>query len=317
MKKNGRLCVLSILALGVGAAQAEMPRQDTIVVHGEVASSSPVESGLSVELAGNGIPAQKALVNADNSFEIRAAAQGVYQLRVIAQNGQVIHEEYVSINPNQTLSIRLPERTASNNSHESSISLQQLRHKVPPDAQKAYQKGERLAAKGDLGQARVCFQEAVSRDPEFADAYNELGAAMAGLNDLPKAAEQFQKAIDLAPEHRRALPNLSIVLAKMDRYHEAGVVARRALRVVPEDGHIHYILAASLMLEHGNIDEIVTHLERAAGDIPAAHVTAAELLSQNGRSQEAINQFKAYLLAAAPSDPLRPKVEERLAQLLQ
>ena len=195
--------------------------------------------------------------------------------------------------------------------------MQQLQHKVPPAAQKAFQKGERAATKGDLEQARTCFEEAVAQDPEFADAYNELGGVDAGLNHLADAASQFQKAIDLVPEHRRALPNLSIVLAKMERFHEAGQVARRALQVVPSDSRMHYILAASLVDEHGDIDEILAHLDRAATDIPSAHITAADLLAQNGRTDEAIHRLEGYLVRAAPGDALRPKVEARLAQLRQ
>lgn len=315
MKPNLRLIVLIVLALAAG--RAEPAPTDTIVVRGEITSSSPIASGLSVEMAGNSMRFESAFVGADNSFEFRSVTPGVHELRVVASNGQVLYQEYVSVSPNLTLSIRLPEQSPTSRSGESTISLQQLRHKVPPAAQKAFQKGERAAAKGDLNQARTCFEEAVARDSEFADAYNELGGVDAGLNHLEEAAAQFQKAIDLVPEHRRALPNLSIVLAKMERFHEAGQVARRALQVVPGDGHMHYILAASLMMEHRSIDEILPHLERAAADVPSAHLTAAELLAQCGRFEEAIHLLEDYLGRAAPGDALRPKAEARLAQLRQ
>jgi tetratricopeptide (TPR) repeat protein len=315
MKPNVRLVALIVLVSAAGRAQP--PRADTIAVRGEITSSSPLASGLSVELASNGTGSETAFVNSDNSFEFRSVTPGVHQLRVLAANGQVLYQEYVSVNPNQTLSIHLPDRSPANHSGESTISLQQLQHKVPAAAQKAFEKGERLAAKRDFEQARACFAEAVARDPEFADAYNELGGVEAALNRLEEAAAQFQKAIDLVPEHRRALPNLSIVLAKMERFHEAGQVARRALQVVPGDGRIHYILAASLLEENGNIDEILAHLERAAADVPSANVTAAEVLAQRGRQQEAIRHLEDYLKRAAPGDSLRSKVEARLAQLRQ
>jgi tetratricopeptide (TPR) repeat protein len=315
MKPNLRLVAFIVLAVATG--RAEPVRSDTIVVRGEITSSSPIASGLSVELAGNGVRFESAFVGPDNSFEFRSVTPGVHELRVVAANGQVLYQEYVSVAPNQTLSIRLPDQPRSDRSGESTISLQQLRHKVPAAAQKAFQKGERAAAKGDLDQARTCFEEAVARDPEFADAYNELGGADAGLNRLEEAAAQFQKAIDLVPEHRRALPNLSIVFAKMERFHEAGQVARRALQVVPGDGRMHYILAASLVVEHGNIDAILPHLERAAADVPSAHLTAADLLAQCGRFEEAIHHLEDYLNRAAPGDSSRPKAEARLAQLRQ
>lgn len=315
MKPN--MCLIALVVLGLAAGRAALAGPETITVRGEITSSSPIGSGLSVELGGNGMRFETAFVNADNSFEFRSATPGVHELRVLAANGQVLYQEYVSVNPNQTLSIRLPEQPPAKRSSESTISLQQLQHKVPLAAQKAFQKGEKAAVKGDLDQARTCFEEAVAKDPEFADAYNELGGTNAGLNHLAEAAAQFQKAIDLAPEHRKALPNLSIVLAKMERLHEAGQVARRALQVIRGDSRMHYILAASLVDEHGNIDEILAHLDRAAADIPSAHVAAADLLAQHGRFEEAIHHLEGYLDRAAPGDALRPKVEARLAQLRQ
>jgi len=315
MKLNVPLIALIVLVLAAGRAEPAQP--ETIAVRGEITSSSPLASGLTVELAGNGMGFQSTFVNPDNSFEFRSVTPGLHELRVFSSNGQVLYQEYVSVTPNQTLSIRLPEPSSKGRSGDSTISLQQLQHKVPPAAQKAFQKGERAATKGDLEQARVCFQEAVARDPEFADAYNELGGVDAGLNHLEEAAAQFQKAIDLVPEHRRALPNLGIVLAKMDRLHEAGQVARHALQLVPGDSRMHYILAASLVNEHGNLDEILAHLDRAAADIPAAHINAADLLAQDGRLDEAIQRLQGYLDRAAPGDAFRPKVEARLAQLRQ
>jgi tetratricopeptide (TPR) repeat protein len=315
MKLNVLLIAFIVLVLAAGRAEPAQP--ETIAVRGEITSSSPVASGLTVELAGNGMGFQSAFVNPDNSFEFRSVTPGVHELRVFAANGQVLYQEYVSVNPNQTLSIRLPEQSSKGRSNDSTISLQQLQHKVPPAALKSFQNGEKAAKKGDLEQARACFEQAVARDPEFADAHNELGGVEAGLNHLEAAAAQFQKAIDLVPEHRQALPNLGIVLAKMDRLHEAGQVARRALQVVPGDSRMHYILAASLVNENGNLDEILAHLDRAAKDIPSAHINAADLLAQHGRLEEAIHRLEGYLDRAAPGDALRPKVEARLAQLRQ
>jgi len=316
-----KLCLRwpAVVWLALAVAWAQPSNSRTIAVRGEIVSSATLPGGLTVELSGDGTGlTETASVNSDNTFEFRSATAGTHELRVLAPNGQLLHQEYVSISgPNQALSIRLSEQNSADRSKESTISLQQLSHKVPAAAQKAYRKGEQAAAKNRLEEARTAFQQAVAIDPEFVDAFNELGATEAGLHDLPDAAEEFQKAIDLVPEHRLALPNLCIVLAQMKRFHEAAEVARRALKVVPGAGRIHYILAVSLMSEHGDVDEIILHFERAAADVPSAHVTVAELLAQRGRSSEAIRELEEYLQAAAPGDALRPKAEARLAQLRQ
>lgn len=317
MKSCLRFPAIVLLAVVAAWAQPSNSSSRTITVRGEIVSSAALTNGLTVELSGDGTGfTDTASVNSDSTFEFRSATVGTHELRVLAANGQLLHQEMVSISgPNQTLSIHLSDSTSANRSKDSTISLQQLRHKVPSAAQKAFQKGEQAASKGNLDQARSLFEQAVTIDPEFADAHNELGAANAGLHNLPAAAGEFQKAIDLVPEHRLALPNLSIVLAQMKRFHEAGEVARRALQIVPADGRIHYILAVSLMSEHGDVDEIIRHFERAAGDVPAAHVTAAELLAERGRSEEAVRELEDFLQAAPAGDSLRPKAEARLAEL--
>ena len=317
MNSCRRLTVFALLA--AAAVWGQVSTSKSITVRGEIVSSAPLIGSWTVELGGNGAGiSQSAAVNADNTFEFPSATPGTYQLRVIAPSGKLCYEDYVTVNPNQTLSIRLADdRPQANRSTGNTISLEQLSHKVPARAQKAFQKGEQAATKGNIDEARNCFRLAVTLDPEFVDAYNELGATEAQLNNLPEAATQFQKAIDLVPEHRQALPNLSIVLAKMRRFHEAGEVARRALKVVPESGRIHYILAVSLLADGGDFEEIILQFERATSEIPSAHVTVAELLAQHGRPQEAIHHLEAYLQVAEPDDALRAKAEARLTQLRQ
>jgi tetratricopeptide (TPR) repeat protein len=288
-----------------------------LIVRGEIVSSTPITGSLMVELSGNGSDISESVsLNPDNSFEFRSATPGTHELRVLGVSGEVLYREQVSITgPNQMLSIHLPETNKASRAAGNTISIQQLQHKVPPRAQKAYDKGEQAASKGNLSDAETSFREAVNIDPEFADAYNELGATESRLQHLEDAAEQFQKAINLAPEHPQALPNLSIVLAKLRRWHEAGAVARRALGVVPASGRIHYILAASLLAERGGTEETIEHFKRAASEVPSARLTLAELLMQSGRRQEAIGQLEEYLSGAKADDALRPRVETRLAQL--
>ena len=171
--------------------------------------------------------------------------------------------------------------------------MRQLTHKVPRQAQKAFDRGEQFLAKDDQPAAAELFRQAVALDPEFSDAYNELGAAEANMGQLPEAAEQFQKAIDLVPEHRLALPNLSIVLAKMKRFHEAGLVARRALELVPGAGpKMHYILAFGLLADHAEPQEAITNLKIASIEIPKAHIVAADVLVQCGRKDEAVQELE-------------------------
>jgi tetratricopeptide (TPR) repeat protein len=108
------------------------------------------------------------------------------------------------------------------------VSIQQLTHKVPSEAQREYSKGLSAARKGDHQTALDHFQKAVGIDPEFADAYANLGAAEVSLGQLEQSVEQFQKAVGLVPDHTWHF-QLSIVLCKLKRF-DAGQAARQALR---------------------------------------------------------------------------------------
>ena len=283
--------MLSVVLLPVTGVWAQPSVARTLPVRGEIICNGALPSSLSVELSGQGGGiTENIMVGADGTFEIRSITPGTYELRVVAFGGQLIHQEAVSINSSgQVLSIRIPDRPtgSANRTTETAISLAQLEHKVPAGAQKLYNKGEQAFAKHNLEQACDFYRQAVTLDPKYIDAYVQLGATESALGKYSDAAGEYQKVIDIAPEHQLALPNLSIVLAKMNRFREAGEVARRALKVVPGSGRIHYILAASLIEEHGNLDEAIEHMERAASEVPRAHLVASDLLLERGRRDAA------------------------------
>ncbi len=161
------------------------------------------------------------------------------------------------------------------------------------------------------------FQKAVILDPEYADAFNGIGITYAALGQLQQAADQFQKAIDLVPDHPGAAANLSIVLCKLEHYHEAGEMARRALKLDPGLLKIRYVLGISLVTEGRNKEEALDNLQRAAAEIPKAHLLAAELLVESDRRRDAVKHLEDYL-RLSPTDGLdRQQVEEWLVKLRQ
>ena len=310
------LFLAGIIVLGVSGFAQEGERNREFTVRGAISAGRPLIGDYIVELASTSGPKETAPISGDGSFEIHLAQSGPQHLRIVGPNGMVVHEEMVYVNgPHQMLDIRLAENIVPANSTRNTVTLQELQHRVPAQAKKAFDRGEQAVLQGKSQVAIEAFREAVSLDPEYADALNELGAAEAGAGDLAHAAEEFQKAIDVAPEHAMALPNLSIVLAKLGRFREAEQVARRALKVVPDSARIRYILAASIVMEHGDSDEALDNLERAAGEIPRAHLMAAEILIFRGKQQDAIVHLEEYLRTAPPDDKERPMAEARLNAL--
>jgi tetratricopeptide (TPR) repeat protein len=311
----------AIGALALAGLLGQTPEHNAgFRVRGEISPVMPGLGSVTVELtATGGGPTERTSIAGDGTFEIRAAQAGVYELRLTGAGGAVLHQETVMLSAgNPTLSIRLsegPSSAGSSGSALGTVSLHQLAHKVPPQARKAFDKGEQAEAKGRHQQAAELFRQATSIDPEFADAFSELGVVESRQGDLEHALDDFQKAVDLVPDHAAALSNLSIVLAKMGRYDEASAAARRALQYMPGSGKLRFILATSLLRVKGDSDEVLENLERSTSEIPGAHLVAARLLMRRGKRTEALHHVEDYLRATPADDQDRSRAMSMLAEL--
>ena len=324
MKTGFTMLMILLLAVVAGAQWQENGSQDSrqigaergFALRGHVYFENVFLGFLTVELLANGRSiAQSASLAPDGSFEFNSVAPGAYELQVTAA-GDVVHRERVIVGgPNQFLTVTVPRKGSADRSAGPTVSIRQLHHKVPPEAQKEYGKGRAAAKKGDHQTALEHFQKAVEIDPEFADGFIDVGVTKVSLGELEQAAEQFQKAIDLVPDHTLGIANLSIVLCRLKRYDEAGQAARQALRLDPSLLKMRYILALSLAMKQGHEAEALENLERAAAEIPKARLLAADILTHTGRPDDAARQLEQYLRASPEQDADRRSVEEWLAQL--
>jgi tetratricopeptide (TPR) repeat protein len=319
MKLYFRVVGIGMLAAAAAIGQGAIGQgsDSRCPVNGEISPAGPGVGSLTAELSpvGQG-PTETAMVSGGGNFEIRSLAAGLYTLRILGAGGRILHEESVIVSCSRgSFTIRIPEPQSESHSRDSSISVQQLLHKVPPQARKAFEKGKQAQAKGNHQQAEELFRQAIAIDPKFADAYNDLGASQAELGDLPASIESFQKAIDIVPEHRVALANLCIALAKTRRYDEASAAARRALQFTPESSTLRYILATSLLLVKGESEEVLFNFERSADEVPLAHLMAAEILARRGKRTEAARHVEEYLRVVPASDKHRIRAEAMLASL--
>jgi tetratricopeptide (TPR) repeat protein len=131
------------------------------------------------------------------------------------------------------------------------------------------------------------------------------------------ASEDFQQAINLEPDHDQAVANLSIALFRLQRFRDAEQVARRSLKLNPTRSKLRYVLGMSIVTDGGDKTEALFNLQRAAADVPEAHLLAAKLLAESGRRDEAAKHLDDYLRTAPQSGISRDKVEAWLAQLQQ
>lgn len=319
----GLLFLLAAVAFPQKAEQAWTDaglsvRERAGAVRGRVWSDNPIPGSATVELIGSVGTATSAVVDASGSFELQGLAPGQYQLRLTSGDGHVVHEEVVFIaGGDQSLSIYMASAPSTVKLNEATVSVHQLEHRVPARAQKEFDRGRAASMKENQTAALDHFLKASQIDPEFADAFNGIGVTFLALGEFQQAVDEFQKAIDLVPDHRGATANLCVALSRLDQPHEAAKVARRALRLDPSLLKVRYVLGLSLILEGGDKSEALDNLQRAAADIPKAHLLAARILAETGQREKAAKHVAEYLQAPSGDGINRQKIEAWLVQLQQ
>ena len=313
--------VMSTGVLSAAALLSQMPadRRADYVVRGEITGRAADLQSLRVELSGDqNTIKDTALVDPSGSFEFRSVQGGWRLLRIVDRDGEVVYQDTVLVSAaSPPLSIRLPDRPDPIRSNDTTVSARQLAHKIPGAAHKAFEKGTQQASKGNHQLATQLFQQAVARDPEYADAFNSLGVEEVIEGHSEEAVRDFQKAIDLVPEHVLAITNLGVTLLKMRHFDEAVAVSRRGLQVYPGSEKLHYLLAIGLLGQKSTSDEVLEHLEKSSNAVPRARLLAAIILAQKGRRAEAIDHAEAFLREAPDTDKERGRATELLATLRQ
>lgn len=162
-----------------------------------------------------------------------------------------------------------------------SVSVAQLRHKIPRAAQKLFERAYRVAKKGDHAGAAVELEQAIGRDPEFAEAYTNLGVEYGQLGRLDAAAAMLRRSLDLDPHSSMGHYNLAVALFRVGDLAGAEQSAQHAVEQSPENAWAHLLLGGLLWRKEGTRGDGLRHIEFAARRLPKAK----ELLQRIERLQ--------------------------------
>jgi TolB-like protein/DNA-binding winged helix-turn-helix (wHTH) protein len=193
--------------------------------------------------------------------------------------------------------------------------LVRTRH-ISPEVYESYLKGQFTLRNSnnssDLETAVSYFDEAISKDPEFAgaylglaDAYEALGMVFVGASPSetrPKVIWAARKALELDPDLAEAHVQLASVYQKEWRWSEAEAEYKRAFQLSPNDAAAH-LGYANWMLAQGRTEEAMEWSKRARELDPLA-VTGTNLgwiLFLARRYDEAIEELNT-ILAVTPDD---------------
>lgn len=133
-----------------------------------------------------------------------------------------------------------------------------------------------------LSDAVEQFKLAISKNPNFHEAYYNLGNALWLMGQREQAAAVLGQAIDVKPDYTEASVNRGLILAETGRWEDAVASYRRAISLHPPDGSRDAILKAHYNLGRalqslGRRDDARRAFQRALS-IEPAHLPSREAL---------------------------------------
>ena len=96
-----------------------------------------------------------------------------------------------------------------------------------------FEKGKKQVLEGNLDQAIISFQEAISLQSDYVGAYNQLGNALQGLGRSEEAIAVYQKILEINPNVAAAYCNLGCIWQMQGKFEEAIAAYQRAITIKP------------------------------------------------------------------------------------
>ena len=297
------LALALFLRISNGYAQTPLATNERkpCEVWGQVAGDTRrLQDGLDIELIGRDKGSkQKVHISSSGNFDFQAVPAGAYQFRVIDSTGAVIREQSELLGNKQNFVLILIPDPRSEGSARNTVSFAALQHKTPSRAWDAFHAAQKAGGAGDIEKCIQRLNEALSTDPDFAEAHSDLAARYAKMGRMDEALQHAQTAFNLNSALPEAGCNFALLLVSLKRYPEAELVARRLLSGSSYLPELHGVLAISLIGQQGNLGEAFDHLRQAAGEIPFITLLAARALVEIGKPTLAVDQVRAYLQSSA------------------
>jgi TolA-binding protein len=96
-----------------------------------------------------------------------------------------------------------------------------------------YELGASVGMQGKNEDALKCFNEAITVNPNFAEAWYNKGVALGNLEKYEEALKCFEKAIAINPNYAGAWHNKGVELGNLEKYEEALKCFEKAIEINP------------------------------------------------------------------------------------
>src|SRR5204862_2338755 len=191
------------------------------------------------------------------TFDIRSCPTGIFEVRVVTQDGTIVKSFGISLPMSTNLTINLQGPPAAIGRP---ISISRMQHKVPKKAITEYRKAYAAIEKANFPEATTRLEAAIRLDPQFFEAANNLGALYLRERRLSEAFEMFSRAVSIDSADPAAEANLAFVLLRLNRFNEAEDATRASIRADALSARGRFLLAVSLLEQKKDRKEAIFHL---------------------------------------------------------
>ena len=157
--------------------------------------------------------------------------------------------------------------------------------------------GASAAQIGQLDDAILAFQKALSIKPDYAEAYNNIGNALKDQDKIKEAIDAYTKALSIKPDYAEAYNNMGIALTEQRRLEEATEAYTKALSIKPDYAEAYNNMGAALT-EQRRLEEAIEAYTKALSikpDNAEAHNNMGIALRDQGKLKEAIEAYAKAL----------------------
>jgi Tfp pilus assembly protein PilF len=161
----------------------------------------------------------------------------------------------------------------------------------PPTPQLLISTAQLHESQGDVAQARVIFQQALSMWPGNVEVLRAAARMEDRLGQLAVAENLYGQAVTANPGHAGALNDLGLCLARQGKLEASIQVIEQAIQLQPEKP-LYRNNAATVLVEMRQDHRALAHLA-AVHNAADANYNFGQLLVQRGRPADAAQYFQA------------------------
>jgi tetratricopeptide (TPR) repeat protein len=260
------------------------------------------------------------LTDSDGRVEFNSYSGRAYRLRITGAEIEPYEGDF-EISPSESIhteNIRVRMKPAVGGENTApGPPVPSVRLKIPPQAQKEYDRGNKAAEKGDWKSAGDSYRAAIQLYPDFDQAYNGLGIALSSQGDNAGAKQAFEKALSITPEYAMAGRNLARILLAEHDWKRSDEILRKSLQTEPVNAWA-LTNAAYAELQLRDFQAAAANAQKVH-QVPHtgfenAHYIAALALEELHQPDQARAEYELYL-KEAPTGSNAVRAHEALARL--